>query len=299
MHDIDTSLLRTFVTLAETRSFTRTAGRIGRSQATVSAQIQKLEELLGCSLFERDKRNVRLSPDGETLLGYARQMVTLSESLLNRFREPEVEGEIRFGSPEDYATFYLPDILAEFTHAYPRVRLAVNCELTLRLIQGFDQGQFDLIIIKQEPGKRHPGAHPLWREQLVWVGSRQFSPEEDFAAVVAQLRHEQQPLPLALSPAPCVYRQRAIEALDRVGIPWKISYTSPSLAGTTAAVKAGLGLTVLPRQMVPGRLVPFETDDSHWPPLRDAEICLLAANQAPPAARALERFIRQRMATHQ
>jgi DNA-binding transcriptional LysR family regulator len=298
MPDIDTSLLRTFVSLAETRSFTRTAERINRSQATVSTQIQKLEEVLGRELFERDRRNVRLSPDGETLLGYARQMVELAEAMLGRFREPEVEGEIRFGSPEDHATFYLPDILAEFTHVHPRVRLDVNCELTLRLIQGFEQGRFDLIIIKQEPDRRHSGAQPLWREKLVWVGSAEFSARQRFESVVRQLRHGHLPLPLVLSPSPCVYRQRALEALDRAGIPWKITYTSPSLAGATAAVRAGLGLTVLPRQMVPESLVPFEAS-AHWPHLKDSEICLLAADSAPPATDELARFIRQRIAPNQ
>jgi len=140
MHDVDTALLRTFVALAETCSFSRTAAKVGRSQSAVSAQIQKLEALFDCTLFDRDKRNVRLSPDGERLLGYARQMIQLSDAMLERFRTPEVAGEVRFGSPEDFATRYLPDILAAFSQAHPGVLLNVNCDLTLRLIDGYEAG---------------------------------------------------------------------------------------------------------------------------------------------------------------
>ena len=134
MYDVDISLLRTFIILADTQNFTRTAERIYRSQSAVSMQIAKLEEQLGCSLFQRDKRNVRLTIDGEKLRSYASQIVNLSDNLLSSFNEDEVEGNIVFGSPEDFATNYLPYILSDFVKAHPRITLDVNCDLTLTLI---------------------------------------------------------------------------------------------------------------------------------------------------------------------
>lgn len=294
MQDIDTSLLRTFVILAETHHFTRTAERIGRSQSAASMQIAKLEEMLGCKLFERNKRKVMLTPDGEKLLGYARQIVALSDALMNRFKEPDVEGEIRFGSPEDFATFYLPDILASFTQSHPRVVLNVNCDLTLRLIEGFEQDQYDLIVIKQEPGKLYRGAEALWRERLVWVGGPELKAETSFKSYIGHIS----PMPLVLSPPPCVYRARATEALNRSGVPWKIAYTSPSVAGASAAVRAGLGVTVLPRKMVPTHLLPLEQEQG-WPRLRDSEICLLTRHHRNPAIEALSGYIQERIAFNQ
>jgi len=293
MYDLDTSLLRTFVVLAETKSFTKTAERIGRTQSATSMQVRKLEDLLGAPLFRRDNRNVELTPAGERLLGSARHIVGLCEALLIRFRETEVEGEVRFGAPEDYTTHYLPDILADFMASHPRILLNVNCELTLRLIEGFEVGNYDLVVIKQEPGRIYPHAEPLWRERLVWVGGPDtFAGVRHFTAVRRQFQHNGQPLPLVLSPPPCVYRRRALETLDSAGVPWKVVYTSPSLAGTTAAVKAGLGITVLPRNMVPDSLTPFE-EEQQWPLVRDAEICLLSAGSvATPATRTLAAFIR-------
>ncbi len=294
MYDIDTSLLRTFVTLAETRSFTRTAEIIGRSQSAASMQIAKLEELLDSKLFERDKRNVNVTADGEKLLGYARQIVGLSDSLIGRFREPDIEGEIRFGSPEDFATFYLPDILASFAQSHPRVALNVNCDLTLSLIKGFEKNKYDLIVIKQEPGNLYKGAQALWRERLVWVGASQ----DDKAASFKKIVKNHAPLPLILSPPPCVYRARATEALDKAGVAWKVAYTSPSIAGEIAAVKAGLGYAALPRKMVPPDLVPLENEQG-WPKLKDAEICLLARDENKPAIAALSDYIRQRISFNQ
>lgn len=294
MYDIDTSLLRTFVTLAQTRSFTKTAEMVGRSQSAVSMQISKLEDLLDTKLFERDKRNVMATPDGEKLLGYAQQIVGLSDSLIGRFREPDIEGEIRFGSPEDFATYHLPDILASFAQSHPRVALNVNCELTLSLIKGFEKNKYDLIVIKQEPDQIYKGAQPLWRERLVWVGP----PRTDKTAPFKEIMDKKSPLPLVLSPSPCVYRARATQALDKSGVEWKVAYTSPSVAGAVAAVKAGLGYAVLPRKMVPQSLVPFETEQG-WPTLQDAEICLLARDEHKPAIAALSDYIRKHISFNQ
>jgi DNA-binding transcriptional LysR family regulator len=294
MEDLDTSLLRTFIILAETHHFTRTAERIGRSQSAASMQIAKLEDLLGCKLFERNKRKVTLTGDGEKLLGYARQIVALSDSLVNRFREPEVEGEIRFGSPEDFATFYLPEILASFTQSHPRVVLNVNCDLTLSLIKGFEEDVYDLIVIKQEPGKLYRDAQALWRERLVWVGGSDFQSDTHFSIYSTRVV----PMPLVLSPPPCVYRARATQALNRTGVPWKVAYTSPSVAGCLAAVRAGLGVTVLPRKMVPQNLVPLE-EEQGWPELSDAEICLLTRHQRNPAIEALSGYIQERITFNQ
>jgi len=294
MYDIDTSLLRTFAILAETKSFTRTAERIGRSQSAASMQISKLEALLDTKLFDRDKRNVNVTAEGEKLLVYAKQIVGLSDSLIGRFREPDIEGEIRFGSPEDFATFYLPDILASFAQSYPRIALNVNCDLTLTLIEQFEKKDLDLIVIKQEPGNLYSGAQALWRERLVWVGASSADKSVRFKDVA----NKYTTLPLVLSPSPCVYRARATDALNNAGVAWKNAYTSPSIAGTVAAVKAGLGYTVLPRKMVPPELIPLE-NERDWPQLQDTEICLLARDESNPSITALSNYIKEHISFNQ
>ncbi|MFN8831335.1 MAG: LysR family transcriptional regulator [Labrys sp. (in: a-proteobacteria)] len=288
MHDVDTALLRTFVGLAATGSFSRTGLRVGRSQSAVSGQIKKLEAIVGRTLLDRDTRNVRLTADGAAMLVHARQMIRLADAMIERFRDADIEGRVRFGTPEDFASAYLPEILGAFAVAHDRVQLHVSCDLTLRLIAQFEAGEHDLVIIKQDPATPHKGARILWREQLVWVAP----PDErsSFEALRTGFAARGRPLPLVVAPSPCVYRSRAAVALDRRDIPWTAVYTSQSQAGTVAAVKAGLGYAVMPRAMVPADLAAL--DEAHgWPTLSPAEICLLVGARPSPATAALARFI--------
>jgi len=246
----------------------------------VSEQIRKLDEMLGRRLFERSTRSVRLTAEGEQLLSYARAMVAQADAMLARFRAPDIAGEVRFGSPEDFASAYLPEILGVFAAAHPAVELHVTCQLTLPLLEDLGAGRQDLIVIKQDPTRPHAGARPLWRERLVWVAA------PDLAAGFAAVSRGRD-LPLVLSPAPCVYRARAMHAIEAAGATWRGAYTSPSFAGLAAAVRAGLGYAVMPRAMVPQGIAIL--DD--WPPLAEAEIALLGQTRPTPAVAALAEYI--------
>lgn len=282
--DLDTALLRAFLLLAETRSFTRTAERLGRTQPAVTLQLRRLEEALGRRLLVRDRRRVTLTREGEALLPLAREVLALVEQAAARIAGDEAAGEVHFGSPEDFATAFLPAILARFVETHPAVRLSTACELTRRLIEGVEGGGYDLAVIKQAPGRLHPGARPVWREALVWVAAEGARPPPREAG-----------LRLVLSPAPCVYRERATEALSAAGRGFEVVYTSPSLAGAAAAVRAGLGITVLPRTLVPPGLAPLPAR-SGLPALEETVICLLLRAGAPPAAEALARAVEQGIA---
>jgi DNA-binding transcriptional LysR family regulator len=149
--NLDLDLVRAFVTIAETRSFTRAAERLGRSQSAVSLQIRRLEDRLRTPLFARDPRSVTLTIEGERLLPQARRLLRVHDEIVAGAGEVELEGEVRFGAPEDIATTYLPEILAGFARAHPRVTLDVVCDFTLNLQARFDQGALDLALIKREP----------------------------------------------------------------------------------------------------------------------------------------------------
>ncbi|MEZ6143675.1 MAG: LysR substrate-binding domain-containing protein [Zavarzinella sp.] len=256
---VDTVQLRSFVAIAETGTFGLAAATVNRTQSAISLQMKKLEDQLGCALFDRSGRRVVLTPEGEIFLGYARRIIALQWEVYSRLKEPEMEGEIHFGTPEDFATHYLPDVLASFRQHHPRVQLNVSCNLTLHLIDGFHRGEYDVILAKRDP-QRVKGGTKVWREPLVWAAGNDYQMEE--------------PLSLVLSPQPCIYRTRAIAALDRAKKSWHISYTSPSLAGTLAAVKAGLGITVLPEHMIPDGIYPIRKEKK-MPHLADAELALM------------------------
>jgi DNA-binding transcriptional LysR family regulator len=276
--NLELDLLRAFVAVAEARSFTRAGARLRRTQSTVSLQIKRLEESVNAELFSRDPRNVTLTVHGEALLVQARRLLRLNDEIIGEMFEHSLEGEVRFGAPEDFATTHLPGILGDYARAYPHVSLSVTCDLTLRLMDKMSQGELDLALIKREPMGAETGVR-VWREQLVWVGAG-----EDVLPAGA-------PVPLVVAPAPCVYRKRATAALDAVERPWRIAYTSPSLAGQQAALRAGLGVTALPSEMVPDDLIRFGVDHG-FPALAEIEIALVRASKTlPVAAERLANFI--------
>lgn len=276
---IDLDRLSAFVTVAETGNMTVTAARMLRTPSAISLMIKRLEEELGLRLFDRAHRAVRLSAAGEQLLRHARHILAVHDAMLDEMAEPALQGVVRLGTPEDFATSYLPDVLARFAKSHPRVALEVSCDLTLNLIDAFGRGDFDLVLIKREPAGPEQGVR-VWREALVW------------AAADAVDIERADPLPLVVSPAPCVYRARAVGALDRAGLGWRIAYTCASLAGSQAAVRAGLGVTVLPRDMVPPDLAVID-DSRLLPDLHDTEIALLSApGLSTPAQRLLDHMVR-------
>ena len=273
LHNLDIDLLRAFVSVAELASFTSAADALLRRQSTISLQIKRLEDGIGRRLLERGGRRVTLTAGGEALLGPARQMLELNDRLVASLDEPVLAGTVRLGTPEDFATTHLPQVLARFAKAYPAVQLEVTCDLTLNLMGRFRKGEFDLVLVKREPERSDRGVR-VWREPLVWVAAEQLALPAD--------GH----LPLVVSPPPCVYRKRATDSLGRARRLWRIAYSCASLAGQHAAVKAGLVVTVLPKDMVPAGLSTIERR-SGLPDLHDTEIALLAARYLSAPARRL------------
>ncbi|MFA9200443.1 MAG: LysR substrate-binding domain-containing protein [Cypionkella sp.] len=276
---VDPELLRAFVTVVDAGGFSAAAQRLLRGQSAVSLQVKRLEDRLGVRLLERGPRHLMLTGEGEAVLERARRILALNEELAARAREPEMAGVVRLGTPEDFATTRLPGILASFTRAFPKVALEVTCELTLEVLDRFHAGGLDLALIKREPAGPAEGTR-VWREPLVWVGA-------DHAAAAPA----QGPLPLVCSPRPCLHRKRATNALDAAGRPWRIAYSCQSLSGNHAAVRAGLGVAVLPLDMVPHDLVILNEADSGLPDLADTEMALITAAVLPPPAERLREYI--------
>lgn len=274
---LDPDCLRAFAAVARSGSFTRAGETLFRSQSAISLQIRRLEERLGERLFRRSARRVTLTPAGERLNVYATRLLALQEETLAAFRDPDISGVVRLGTPEDFATSHLPGALARFARAYPKVQLEVECDLTLSLVDRFRAGRLDVALIKREPAATLEG-HRVWREPLVWVG-------RDPGALCPA----GEAVPLVVNPEPCVYRKRAFDALYRAGRRPRAAYVCGSLAGSLAAVRAGLGITVLPRDMAPPDLA---TDHGETLPLLDdTEIVLVTAADASASARRLADFL--------
>lgn len=274
--------LECFIAVAETGSFTRAADKVARTQSAVSQQITKLEGIIGKPLFVRG-RHLTLTSEGEILLNYAKKIVKLNRDAMDRFKHPELQGEVRFGLPEDFASVFLSDVLTEFASLHPRIMLNVECDLTLNLFARFKQKEFDLVLVKMNRPEDFPNGIDVWSEALEWVGNKNLAPFDD-----------EQPVPLVLSPQPCVYRARAIHSLEKMNKKWRIVFSSHSFAGTIAAVKAGMGVTVLPRNMVPDDLKIIRKNTG-LPNLDDTHISLLKHDDKNLAVNSFENFVVERL----
>lgn len=279
---LDTVTLQCFLAVADTGSFTKAADRVGRTQSAISQQIAKLEHIIEKTLINRGK-TLSLTTDGELFLGYARKIFELHREALDRFKEPELEGEIRFGLPEDFATRVLSDVLVDFSRLHPRVILNVECDLTLNILNRFTQGKSDLVLLKAHEPKTLPKALNIWSEPVEWIGKPDCFSSFDRNSII----------PLVLSPPPCVYRENVIQTLEKAGIRWRLVYSSPSYAGKMAAVKAGLGISAIQRTMIPSYLESIE--NSILPQLNNIHISLLKKEGANKAIESLEYFLLKRL----
>lgn len=273
----DALTLECFLAVAETGSFTRAASKVSRTQSAVSQQVSKLESQVDTLLFQRGKK-LSLTSDGEVLLSYARQIIQLNRAAMDRFRQPELMGEVRFGLPEDFASVFLSDVLSDYAAQHPRLLLHIECDFTLHLFERFKKQEFDLVLVKMNRPGDFPNGIDVWSESLEWVGEPSLFEQRD------------QALPLVVAPQPCVYRARAIEALNKANRPWRVVFSSPSYAGTMAAVRAGMGVTVLPRNMVPEDLPIIRTNNS-TEALTDTHISLLKHHDRNLAINAFGEFV--------
>lgn len=266
--DLEIDLLRAFVAVVESGSFTAAAEVVGRSQSAVSQKVLRLEEILERRVFHRTSRSMSLTRDGERLLAAARRLLEFNDALLNELREPEAVGVLRLGVSEDFIPGQLPKILSRFGRVHPGVRLELMTGLSCQLLDAFDTGRVDAVIAKKD-GMAQRG-RVIWREPLVWMAAEDYQPDPA------------QPVRLVMLPSPCTYRDLMIASLDGVRRDWVAACTASSLMGVQAAVAGGLGVTVLGRSFAQPRMQILHGPD-RWPVLPMTEIVVLGEEGANAA----------------
>jgi DNA-binding transcriptional LysR family regulator len=264
---LDIRMLRSLISVADTGSVTETARRLGRSQPAISLQIQRLEDITGKALFHHEGRRMQLTPDGDMVLAYAKSILRLHDELLSRLSSPEVQGHVVLGTPDLYAAYMLPSILAVFKETFPRIQVELRCALSTPTVDRVTRMN------------NFTGGLVVHQEQLVWIVGEHSQ------------AHFEDPVRLALLPPGNIYREHAIEHIERAGHKWQIACVSESVGGLQAAVFAGMAVTVLCRcALVPGmrELAPSEG----FPTLPKVDLLLYKApGAASPAVDALHDYL--------
>lgn len=250
--NLDMDVLRTFVAGLDLGNFARAAEQLGRSPSAVSLQLRKLEDQIGQPLLRKQGRGLVLTEAGERLASYARRILVLNdEACLALGALTRFEGWVRVGVPQDFAETWLPDLLAGFERAHPRVRIEARADRGSAMADAVAVGDLDLALTWGRLGRSE--SEIVGQRGLLWIGNDQFRRDPDA------------PLPLVLLETPCAFRAAAIAALDRAGIAWRASFATTSLAGVWAAVRAGLGVTLRTSDALPAPLRTLTPEDHGLP----------------------------------
>lgn len=269
MSYLDPDLLRTFLAFADGGSLARAASIVGRSPSAVTAQMQRLEALVGEPLLAPSGRGRALTPMGEELVGHARRILTAHQEAWLGLKGVKAAGRIALGCTQDFTDGALSDLLRAFARTHRCVRLDLRIGRSHELASAFEQGAIDILIAMRQSA--HADEVTVLREPMVWLGA---------ALGLAAADDE---VPLALLDPPCGFRNAALAALDAAGRRYRIAASSPSLAGLLAAVRGGIAVTPrTPRSVQPG--IGVAPEALKLPALPAAEFTLRVANTAPAPA---------------
>jgi DNA-binding transcriptional LysR family regulator len=238
--DIDVGLLRAFTAVAETGGVTSAARALNLTQAAVSQQIKRLEDFFALNLFDREQRRLSLTPTGERLLAYSQRILALNDEIWGVMTSPDFEGEVRFGVPHDIVTPFVPPILKTFNQCWPRVRVTLVCQATLKLLRMLDNREIDLTLTtEKDPGD---GSNLLMPDQLHWVGAR------------GGEAHKRRPLPVSFGDGQCAFRASTVRALSGAELDWRLTCETSDFAPYCATIEADLAVAPMLSSTIPKNL---------------------------------------------
>ncbi len=276
---LDSDLLRSFIAVARHGSVTHAARSLHRTQSAVSVQIKQLETRLQSSLFAREARGVSLTEAGERLLQSAEPIVRQLDQVAADFARAPVSGSVRVGIPDEYGATVLPDLLASFAQRHPQVQVSVRCGFSVEFDELVKKGQLDLAVTTSDHINAVENAQVLMEEETLWVCRKGF-PFSD-----------EQPVSLALFERSCWWRDVAVASLQSIERPYRLAYSSDSVAGVKAAVSSGLAVGMLARSSLESGMQVLKPRDG-FPALPISYLLLLkGAGTSSPAVEAMAEAI--------
>ncbi|WP_415873188.1 LysR substrate-binding domain-containing protein [Burkholderia ubonensis] len=298
--NFDIAALRSLVAGMDLGSFAKAADRVARSSSAVSAQIRKLEEQAGTPLFVKSGRGLALTDAGDAMLRYARRMIELNDEAAAAVRGVSLDGWVRIGLQEDFGEAILPGVLGRFARAHPKVRIEARVAHNAELLERLDANQLDLALVWGDPAsaafvaRTGIDSEEIAHVPMRWIGAAGLGAAGDGDAGEPSVRLPDEPLPLVVFDRPCRFFGAATDALDRAGVPWRVAFTTPSLAGLWAAAAAGLGLTVRSHYGLPASVRLIDAAPLGLPELPSVPLMLLRrASSATPTVDRLARIMTQ------
>jgi DNA-binding transcriptional LysR family regulator len=234
------------------RSFTRAAHALGVTQPAVSAQIKRLQILLGGELFDKSAPGVTLTAKGEAVVNFARRLLSINDQILDVTTRSSFVDRLRIGIPTDYFEGPILKALADFRAGHPDVHMQIAADASESLLRDLRRGEFDLVIAASDVTQAAE-AQRSWLEENAW------------AAVSPAVFETNGPIPLAVLGENSLSRRLAVAALEQAGQPYEIVYSGGSFAGLVKAAAAGVGVACWAKRLL--RTTGLEVFDSAPPRL--------------------------------
>jgi DNA-binding transcriptional LysR family regulator len=267
---LDIDAVRAFALVAELQSFTRAAQASGTTQSAVSLKLKRLESRLATQLIERTPRSVRLSAEGSAFLERARDLLAAHDRAIAGV--DAVERRLGVGISDHVAGGDLTGLIARVGAFDPSLLLEVRIDFSNVLLERFDGGTLDAVIVRREGNRR--GGELLLEDEFGWFAAPRFHHKPG-----GRLR-------IAMLAAPCGVRAHAIHALDKAKISWVEAFTGGGVTAIAAAIGAGLAVAPLARRIAPPGTLDVGPALS-LPPLGRSKVVLHARVSDPRARAAL------------
>lgn len=261
---MDIDALRSFLAFVETGSFTRAAKQISRTQSAFSAQMRKLEDETGSTLFEKDGRNLVLSEAGLRLSTHAQDLVLLHDDALSKMKRHQDKRALKLGCPEDYNEVILPTLIAALQASEPTCSIQIFSEPSCHLRHKLDVGELDAAILTRSPGSEE--GYWLVADQGVWIAAPDFH------------HNDHSPLPLVLFQTDCKYHAAAIDGLNKRGAAYQLLACCNTASAQRSLVRNRLGIGAMGRLSVSADLI--IVDD--LPALPAVDIVLAVSSKGHP-----------------
>lgn len=265
MINIPTEMLRTLVAVVDHKSFTKAAMTLGVTQPAVSAQIKRLQFVLGIELFDKDAAGIVLTRGGNEVITYARRLLSINDQIVKIAAPESNDTIIKIGTTGDYFSPYLPKVLAQIRERWPQRKFALYHGQSITLLQQLRGGELDLVI-SFTPEKPELDARYHWVEELVWVrGHSMPEPLPEVIPLVARNDH-------------WMSRSTAIAALEKVSRPFEVILSAPTILAMLSSVRAGMGIMPFAKRRI-GSADLAQVTDPTLPKLPDV-VCSICVREA-------------------
>jgi LysR family hydrogen peroxide-inducible transcriptional activator len=281
--------LRYMVAVARARNFSRAAEQCHVSQPTLSQQIQKLEDELGERLFDRMKREARLTPHGEAFLPRAVRIMEETEAAKREASEAGslLRGRVTVGVLPTIAPYLLPDVMAAFSEKFPGVQMVVQEDMTARLLKLTLGCEIDFALVSLPIREGRLEVRKLFSEELLLALPPGHRLKRKRTVTTGDLTGERL---IVMQEGHCLGDQ-VLGFCDRHDLHHHISFRSAQLETVQSLVRAGLGISLIPAMAVQRDRRDALLYRSLCSPKPGRQIVVVWPKQRPPG-RAADEFLK-------